>query len=69
MRLGLRSYTQIARAAWDRSVPIYAHFGVTHRCNLTCKMCGIWRYGNADEELSIPEVALVAARIANANHS
>ncbi|MBM73887.1 MAG: hypothetical protein CMK59_00695 [Proteobacteria bacterium] len=63
MRFGLRSYTQIARAAWDRTVPIYAHFGVTHRCNLTCKMCGIWRYGNAEEELSIPEVALVAAKM------
>ena len=30
-------------------VPVYAHFGITHRCNLTCKMCGIWR-GTEDEE-------------------
>ena len=40
-------------AAITRDVPVYAHFGVTHRCNLTCKMCGIWRYGNAKEELRI----------------
>ena len=63
MRFSLRNYTQIAKAALGRSVPVYAHFGVTHRCNLTCKMCGIWRYGNAKEELSIPEVRRVAKRM------
>ena len=59
----LRNYARIARAAVSRDVPVYAHFGVTHRCNLTCKMCGIWRYGNAKEELSIPEVKFVAQRM------
>ncbi len=63
MRFSIRNYTQIAKAALGRSVPVYAHFGVTHRCNLTCKMCGIWRYGNAKEELSIPEVRRVAQRM------
>jgi sulfatase maturation enzyme AslB (radical SAM superfamily) len=42
---------------------VYAHFGITHRCNLTCKMCGIWRYGNAKEELSLEQIAEVAARM------
>ena len=51
MKFNLRQYKQIAQAAISRNVPVYAHFGVTHRCNLTCKMCGIWRYGNAKEEL------------------
>ena len=63
MRFSIQNYTRIAKAALTRSVPVYAHFGVTHRCNLTCKMCGIWRYGNAKEELSIPEVERVAARM------
>ena len=63
MNFKLRNYARIAKAAVSRDVPVYAHFGVTHRCNLTCKMCGIWRYGNAKEELSIPEVQQVARRM------
>ena len=63
MKFNLRQYKQIAEAAITRNVPVYAHFGVTHRCNLTCKMCGIWRYGNAKEELSIPETHKVAAQM------
>ena len=63
MRFGFRNYARIAQAALGADVPVYAHFGVTHRCNLTCKMCGIWRYGNAKEELSIPEVEQVAQKM------
>ena len=44
-------------------MPVYAHFGITHRCNLTCKMCGIWRYGNEKEELSLDECREIAARM------
>ena len=46
LRFTARNYARIAAAAVTRRVPVYAHFGITHRCNLTCKMCGIWRYGN-----------------------
>ena len=63
MKFSIRNYTRLARAVTTQSVPVYAHFGVTHRCNLTCKMCGIWRYGNAKEELSIAEVTEVAKRM------
>jgi MoaA/NifB/PqqE/SkfB family radical SAM enzyme len=59
-----RNYARIAQAALTRKVPVYAHFGITHRCNLTCKMCGIWRYGNKKEELSVEEIREVAARMA-----
>lgn len=59
----IRNYARIAQASILRNVPVYAHFGVTHRCNLTCKMCGIWRYGNANEELSIGETQSVAKRM------
>ena len=63
MKFSIRNYTRLAKAVTTQSVPVYAHFGVTHRCNLTCKMCGIWRYGNAKEELSIAEVTEVAKRM------
>jgi MoaA/NifB/PqqE/SkfB family radical SAM enzyme len=63
MKLNLRNYARIAEAAVTRKVPVYAHFGITHRCNLTCKMCGIWRYGNEKEELDISEIQRMAARM------
>ena len=58
-----KNYWRLAKGAITRKVPVYAHFGITHRCNLTCKMCGIWRYGNAKEELSLDQIAEVAARM------
>lgn len=64
IRFTARNYARIARAAATRSVPVYAHFGITHRCNLTCKMCGIWRYGDEDEELSVAQLEEMAARMA-----
>lgn len=64
IRFTARNYARIARAAATRSVPVYAHFGITHRCNLTCKMCGIWRYGDEDEELSVEQIEEMAARMA-----
>jgi MoaA/NifB/PqqE/SkfB family radical SAM enzyme len=63
MKFSLRNYARIAQAAVIRSVPVYAHFGITHRCNLTCKMCGIWRYGNKREELSLDEIREMAVRM------
>lgn len=58
------SYLRIARAALRHDQAVYAHFGVTHRCGLTCRMCGIWRYGNEKEELSLDQVAVVAEHMA-----
>jgi MoaA/NifB/PqqE/SkfB family radical SAM enzyme len=54
---------RVARAALTRRVPVYAHWGITHRCNLTCKMCGIWRYGDKAEELSLAQVEVLADRL------
>jgi MoaA/NifB/PqqE/SkfB family radical SAM enzyme len=64
LRFSARNYARIAAAAATRRVPVYAHYGITHRCNLTCKMCGIWRYGDAREELSLDEIKQVAERMA-----
>jgi MoaA/NifB/PqqE/SkfB family radical SAM enzyme len=63
VKIGPSNLVRLGRAALRRDVPVYAHFGITHRCNLTCKMCGIWRYGNAKEELSLEQIAEVAARM------
>ncbi len=63
LSLTAENYKRIAMGALTRKVPVYAHFGITHRCNLTCKMCGIWRYGNKKEELSLDEIREVAARM------
>ena len=64
LKFSARNYARIAKAAVTRDVPVYAHFGITHFCNLTCKMCGIWRYGNRKEELSLEEIGQVAERMA-----
>ncbi|NOY25803.1 MAG: radical SAM protein [Oligoflexia bacterium] len=64
IRFTARNYARIAQAALTRRVPVYAHWGITHRCNLTCKMCGIWRYGDEKEELRPDEIHVMAAKMA-----
>lgn len=54
---------RVVRAALTHKVPIYAHWGVTHRCDLTCRMCGIWRFGNRAEELTLDQVDLLGGRL------
>lgn len=63
MKLDVRGYARVAQAFVTRKVPVYAHFGITHRCNLTCKMCGIWRYGNRKEELELPQIEQMAQKM------
>jgi MoaA/NifB/PqqE/SkfB family radical SAM enzyme len=63
VKLDIGGYARIGQAFLTRKVPVYAHFGITHRCNLTCKMCGIWRYGNRKEELTLPEIHEMAQRM------
>lgn len=36
--------------------PVYVHYGITHRCNLRCRMCEIYKDANAQEELSIEQI-------------
>lgn len=42
-----------------RRKPVYAHFGITHHCNLQCRMCGIERDIREDEELSVEQIERV----------
>lgn len=39
--------------------PVYVHYGITHRCNLRCRMCEIYQDANEDEELSIEQIEKV----------
>ncbi len=63
MNLPIAGYARVAEAFLTRRKPVYAHFGITHRCNLTCKMCGIWRYGNKKEELDLAQMGVIAEKM------
>lgn len=36
--------------------PIFCIFRVTSRCNLTCRMCSVWRHGDKAHELSLEKI-------------
>ncbi|MBM3463042.1 MAG: radical SAM protein [Armatimonadetes bacterium] len=46
-----------------RRTPYYVHFGVTHRCNLTCRMCGIWKMGDKRSEVSPDQIRQIARNL------
>lgn len=46
--------------------PIYAHYGVTHRCNMQCRMCVVWKSGCKETELTIPQVTELAGALYDA---
>jgi MoaA/NifB/PqqE/SkfB family radical SAM enzyme len=39
---------------------MYVHFGLTHRCNLQCRMCNIWRSADKAQELSFAQIKTLA---------
>lgn len=51
------------KALIGRNTPVYAHYGITHRCNLTCAMCGLWKLGNKSEELNVEQIRQAAANL------
>jgi MoaA/NifB/PqqE/SkfB family radical SAM enzyme len=60
-----QAYSALAvRAGFYR--PLYAHYGVTHRCNMRCRMCVVWRDGNAASEVPVDGVRLLAAGLTGA---
>ena len=46
--------------------PVYAHYGVTHRCNMRCRMCDVWKTGDAETELQLPQIERLAANLKKA---
>ncbi|MCK6530868.1 radical SAM protein, partial [Myxococcota bacterium] len=55
-----RKALRALRATLPGSGPVYAHVGVTHRCDLTCSMCAIWKEGDRSTELTVDGHARVA---------
>ena len=39
---------------------VYIHYGITHRCHLRCRMCSVWKGGDKEKELSLPEIKSLA---------
>jgi len=43
--------------------PFYTHYYVSRRCYFRCKMCSIWKYGDKEEEPSLPVIEKIADRM------
>lgn len=54
-----QSYLKLLKALIFKNRPVYVHYGITHRCNLRCRMCKIYQDANEDEELPIGEIERV----------
>lgn len=50
----------LLNALLTKNVPIYVHYGVTHRCNLRCRTCGIWKTGDKAKELDAGQIDTMA---------
>jgi len=51
---------KVLQALLTRSLPLYLHYGVTHRCNLRCRMCQIWTTARREDELDLPRIQSMA---------
>lgn len=56
-------YLSLLQALLTRRVPVYVHYGVTHRCNLTCRMCGMWKIADKAHELTLPQIQQMARNL------
>lgn len=43
--------------------PIYAHYGVTHRCNMRCRMCVVWKTARPETELRADQAERLAGNL------
>ena len=59
----LRPYLRFARSLVFRDRPVYAHFALTHRCNLRCATCSVWKDADASAELRIEEIERLAGTL------
>ena len=56
----MREYLALLKSIVIKKQWIYAQFGITHRCNLRCRMCNIWKLADKTEELSITQINILA---------
>lgn len=52
----MKNFLRLANAFIFKNKPLYVHYGITHRCNLQCRMCKIYQDANEEEELSIRQI-------------
>ena len=58
--VSIRRYLLFGKALITKNCPIYVHYGITHRCNLRCRMCNLWQSGKKEEELSLEQLEELA---------
>lgn len=51
-----RSLINLFNAFIFKNKPLYVHYGITHRCNLHCRMCKIYQDVKEDEEISLGQI-------------
>ena len=56
----MRNIYYLVKALIKKNVPVYIHYAVTHRCNLKCKMCSVWKNANKNTELKIEDIKKLA---------
>jgi radical SAM protein with 4Fe4S-binding SPASM domain len=62
----VKQATRVAQARLGRPQLVYAHYGVTHRCNMRCRMCVVWHQGNKDTEMTTSQAAHLAENLQKA---
>jgi len=55
----MKNLLKLASTLIFKNRPLYVHYGLTHRCNLQCRMCNVYRDASEDEELSIEQIEKV----------
>lgn len=50
------NFTRLIRGRIFKDIPLYVHYGITHRCNLSCRMCNIYKDAGKNGELSTSEI-------------
>ena len=52
----LSNLIRLASAFIFKRGTVYVHYGITHRCNLSCKMCSIVKNCKEESELSLEDI-------------
>ncbi len=59
----VKQATRVAQARIGRPRLVYAHYGVTHRCNMRCRMCVVWHQGNKETEMTTSQAGHLAENL------
>lgn len=54
-------FISLLKALLSRKNPVYAHYGITHRCNLQCKMCFLWQ--KPGPEIPLEQIRVLALNL------